>query len=69
MAWLERKVSRYADEIRARQAEENIAAKWLVELGAYKAEITAKKELRKRTFEETNQSISVGPAEVKAIDA
>ena len=65
MAWLERKVTRYSDEIRARQAEENVASKWLVELNVFDTELGAKRALRKRTFEETNLSVSVGPAEVR----
>lgn len=64
VARLERKVAKYAAEIRARQAEEDIACQWLVELNAARSIPAAKLKLRDRTEAERGQRPSFSPAEV-----
>jgi hypothetical protein len=63
-ARLERKVARYADEIRARQAEEDVACRWLVELNVAVSESAAKLKLRDRTEGERGRRPSVAPTDV-----
>jgi len=46
---LQTKVDRYRAEIRARQAEEDVAAEWLAELGAATTPRAAKTLLREKT--------------------
>lgn len=65
IASLERRIDRYRTEIRARQAEEGVAAKWLHELGVGSTENSAKLALRERTELETGQRPSIGAAEVR----
>lgn len=62
---LERRIDRYRDDIRARQAEENVTAKWLFELNVASSELAAKRKLRERTEEETGLRPLVGPADVR----
>ena len=61
---LERKVERYRKEILARQAEEEVAAEWLFELGAGTSELAAKRALRRMTQKRRGTSPSIGPKEV-----
>lgn len=65
IASLERRVERYRVEIRARQAEEDVAALWLLELGASNSERAAKLTLRQRTETERGIRPSIGPAEMR----
>lgn len=65
IASLERKVERYKAEIRARQAEENVAAEWLSELGVAITPRAVKTLLRERTEQRAGLRPSVGPAEVR----
>jgi hypothetical protein len=58
---LERRIDRYMREIRARQAEEETAASWLVSLGASTNVLAAKRELRRRTRQEHGISPTIGP--------
>jgi hypothetical protein len=62
---LESKVGRYRTEIRARQAEEDVAAEWLAELGAATTPRAAKTLLRERTEQQKGIRPGVGPAEVR----
>ena len=62
---MERKVERYKNDIRARQAEEQIAAKWLCELGIAATEATAKIKLRERTEQETGLRPEIAPSSVR----
>jgi hypothetical protein len=62
---LQRRVDRYRAEIRARQAEENVAAEWLAELGAATTPRAAKTLLRERTEQQKGLRPGVGPAEVR----
>ena len=64
-ATLERRIDRYRGEIRARQAEEIIAANWLHELGVGSTQKAAKLALRDRTEQESGLRPAVGPAEVR----
>jgi hypothetical protein len=63
-ARLEKKVAHYAAEIRARQAEEDVACQWLVELKVTPSVSAAKLKLRDRTEGERGQRPSISPAEV-----
>jgi len=65
IASLERRVDRYIAEIRARQAEEEVASEWLAELGAATTPRAAKTLLRERTEQKTGLRPGVGPAEVR----
>ena len=58
---LERKIERYKNDIRARQAEEQIAARWLCELGIAPTEVAAKIKLRERTEQETGLRPEIPP--------
>lgn len=62
---LENRINRYKDEIRARQAEEDVAAAWLVELKAANSEMVAKKLLRDRTEQSTGLRPDIPPSEIK----
>ena len=61
---LERKVERYREEIRTRQAEEEVAAEWLFEHGESISQLGAKRALRRRTLERRGVSPRIGPNEV-----
>jgi hypothetical protein len=62
---LERRLERYKDEIRARQAEEETAAKWLCSLlTPAKSELAVKRELRRRTELESGLRPFMGPKEM-----
>jgi len=61
---LERRVERYRNEIRARQAEEDAAARWLFSLNASTSELAAKRELRRRTEVESGLRPFIGPKEM-----
>ena len=65
VAALERRVERYKNDIRARQAQENVAAEWLVELGVANTFHAAKRMLRDRTEQRRGIRPSIGPAEVR----
>ena len=65
MMALQRRVDRYRAEIRARQAEEDVAAAWLVELGVASTERAAKLSLRQRTEFERGIRPAIGPAEMR----
>ena len=65
MTALQRRVDRYRAEIRARQAEEDVAAAWLVELGVASTERAAKLSLRQRTELERGIRPAIGPAEMR----
>ena len=65
LAVLERRIERYRLEIQARQAEEDVAAAWLVELGAANSERAAKLALRQRTEIARGIRPSIGPGEVR----
>ena len=65
MAALERRVQRYQHEIRARQAEEDVAAEWLSELGAGNSVLAAKRMLRDRTEERRGLRPGIGPSGVR----
>jgi len=62
---LERRIERYHAEIRARQAQEKEACRWLVELRAADNEGTAKLKLRERTEARSGLRPSIVPSEVK----
>ncbi len=62
---LQTKVDRYRAEIRARQAEEDVAAEWLAELGAATTPRAAKTLLREKTEQQKGLRPGVGPAEVR----
>lgn len=62
---LQRRVDRYRVEIRARQAEEDVAAEWLAELGAATSARAAKTLLREKTEQQKGLRPGVGPAEVR----
>jgi hypothetical protein len=64
IARLERKVAKYAEEIRARQAEEDVACQWLVELHVGASEASVKLKLRDRTEQERGRRPSIAPSEV-----
>jgi hypothetical protein len=64
VARLERKVAKYAAEIRARQAEEDVACEWLVELNAGTSATSVKLKLRDRTEHERGQRPSLAPSDV-----
>jgi len=64
---LQRKVDRYRAEIRARQAQEDVAAEWLAELGAATTPRAAKILLREKTELLKDLRPMVGPAEVRDI--
>jgi hypothetical protein len=63
---LERRLERYRNEIRARQAEEESAAKWLYSLNAAKSALAAKRELRRRTEAESGLRPFIGPREMNS---
>lgn len=65
LAALERRIERYRLEIQARQAEEDIAAAWLVELGAANSERAAKLALRQRTEIARGIRPCIGPGEMR----
>ncbi len=67
IASLERRVDRYKSEIRARQAEEKVAAEWLAELGVAATPRVAKTLLRERTEQIEGLRPNIGPAEVRDI--
>lgn len=62
---LQRRVERYKAEIRARQAEEEVAAELLAELGKVSSARAAKLMLRDRTEERRGLRPNIGPAEVR----
>lgn len=62
---LEARVDRYKADIRARQQEENIAARLLVELGYAATEVAAKNKLREVTELETGYRPFIEPSEVR----
>ena len=62
---LKSKADRYRAEIRARQAEEDVAAEWLAELGAAITPRAAKTLLREKTEQQKGLRPGVGPAEVR----
>ncbi|HEX7912523.1 MAG TPA: hypothetical protein VF534_31150 [Paraburkholderia sp.] len=64
LARLEQLSTKYANEIRARQAEEDIACKWLIELNAASSLLAAKRQLRDRTELERGLRPIISPAEV-----
>lgn len=49
-------------EIRARQSEEDVACAWLLSVGATQTLLTAKRELRKRTFDIYGRMVSMSPS-------
>jgi len=61
---LKNKVERYRTEIRARQAEEEVAAEWLFSLGAANTALAAKRTLRRKTEEKRGVRPVIGPKEV-----
>lgn len=65
MASLEKRIQRYSNEIRARQAQEDIAAEWLCELGVASSERAAKLLLRDRTEERRGLRPEIGPSGVR----
>lgn len=65
IASLQRRVDRYRAEIRARQAEEDVAAEWLADLGAATTPRSAKTLLREKTEQQKGLRPGVGPAEVR----
>ena len=67
IASLKRRVDRYKAEIRARQAEEEVAAEWLSELGAAISPRAAKTLIRERTEQRKGLRPCIGPAEVRDI--
>ena len=62
---LERRVERYRTEIRSRQALEDVACRWLVEVNAATTELAAKRQLRDRTERDRGLRPSIGPAEIR----
>ena len=64
LAALERRIDRYKQEIRARQAEEDIACQWLVELDAAKTVRAALLALRQRTEDERGLRPNLAPNSV-----
>ena len=64
MATLEKRIERYRNEIRARQAQEDIAA-GLYEIGAASSARAAKTLLRDRTEELRGLRPDIGPSEVR----
>jgi hypothetical protein len=62
---LERKVERYRDEIRARQAEEDVATEWLAELKIAVSPHAAKLALRQRTYDERGVRPCITPSELE----
>jgi ABC-type phosphate transport system auxiliary subunit len=64
ISMLERRLERYRNEIRARQAEEEAAARWLFSLNASTSELAAKRELRRRTEVESGLRPFIGPKEM-----
>jgi hypothetical protein len=65
MATLEKRIQRYRNEIRARQAQEDIAAEWLHEIGAASSARVDKTLLRDRTEERRGLRPDIGPSEVR----
>lgn len=65
MASLEKRVQRYNNEIRARQAQEDIAAEWLYELGVASSARAAKLLLRDRTEERRGLRPEIGPSGIR----
>ena len=65
MAALEKRIERYRNEIRARQAQEDIAAEWLYEIGAASSARAAKTLPRDRTEELRGLRPCIGPSEVR----
>lgn len=65
MASLEKRIQRYSNEIRARQAQEDIAAEWLCELGVASSERAAKLMLRDCTEERRGLRPEIGPSGVR----
>ena len=65
MAAMEKRVQRYRNEIQARQAQEDIAAEWLCELGVASSERAAKLLLRDRTEERRGLRPEIGPSGVR----
>ena len=64
LAGMERRIDRYKQEIRARQAGEDIACQWLVEVGAAQTHRTAMFALRQRTEDERGIRPAISPNEV-----
>jgi hypothetical protein len=66
---LERRIERYKREIRARQAEEETAAKWLCSLlPPGSSALAAKRQLRRRTEKESGLRPFIGPKEMNLGD-
>ena len=65
MASLEKRVQRYNNEIRTRQAQEDIAAEWLYELGVASSARAAKLLLRDRTEERRGLRSEIGPSGIR----
>lgn len=61
---MERRIDRYKQEIRARQAEEDIACEWLVETGLATSIRAAQLALRERTESQRGLRPTVPPSEV-----
>jgi len=61
---LKQRIDRYQRDIRARQAEEATAAEWLFQLNVARSPLAAKRELRRRTEQESGLRPFVGPKEV-----
>lgn len=64
LAAMERRIERYKQEIRARQAGEDIACQWLVELNAAKTVRAALLALRQRTEDERGLRPTLSPNSV-----
>ena len=61
---LQRRIERYRQEIRARQAEEDIACEWLVEAGQAPSHRAALLALRERTESDRGLRPTLSPREV-----
>lgn len=65
MATLEKRIQRYRNEIRARQAQENIAAEWLLDIGTASSARVANTLLRDLTEERRGLRPDIRPSEVR----
>lgn len=65
LAKLELKVERLVKEIEARQAEEEVAASWLAEIGVASSTHAAKLSLRQRTEDKYHVRPSMSPSDLR----
>ncbi len=67
IAAMQRTIERYRQEIRARQAVEDVACQWLVELGVSNTPRAAMLILRKRTKEEHKLRPAMSPRDLNVV--